>query len=401
MALSKAGFRVKAICPQNHPLTKTGAAQELFPYQGLSPVASFTQAIAAAKPDIIIPGNDLATQHLHEVYFQSRTSNGNDGVRAVIERSLGSRESFTVIQSRTRTMEIAREEGIRAPETEVVANLQALRGWIARNGLPVVLKSDGSSGGSGVKIASTVEDAEQAFLWLARAPNWISAVKRALLEDDTTQIVPALQRRRRNVNAQRFVPGREATSTVVCWGGRVLAAIHCEVLRKTDPTGPATVLRLIEDAEMSAAAQKMARRLRLSGVHGFDFMREGETGNAYLIEINPRTTQVGHLALGPGRDLPAALYAAVRGENVQPAPAVTDKDTVALFPSEWIRDSSSPYLRSAHHDVPWEEADLVRACIRSRRRKITWFPPKDDFQAFREWVTATYDSSVAGPPFAI
>jgi biotin carboxylase len=107
-------------------------------------------------------------------------------------------------------------------------------------------------------------------------------------------------------------------------------------------------------------------------LYGFDFMLEAGTRNAYLIEINPRSTQVGHLGLGAGRDIPAALFSAVAGQTIQISPAVTEKDTIALFPQEWIRDSASPYLRSAYHDVPWEEPELVRACIRSRKKRQPW-----------------------------
>ena len=157
------------------------------------------------------------------------------------------------------------------------------------------------------------------------------------------------------------------------------------------------VLRLIEDAEMSAATRKIARRLNLSGLHGFDFMRDARTGYAYLIEINPRTTQVGHLSLGLGRDLPAALYAAVTGKPVHAAPAVTKKDTIALFPQEWIRDSASPFLRSAYVDIPWEAPELVMAFIASRRRQFTWSSSKEEFRAFRELLSSAQDGSTEGP----
>jgi hypothetical protein len=129
------------------------------------------------------------------------------------------------------------------------------------------------------------------------------------------------------------------------------------------------VLRLIDNAEMVSATETAVRRLGLSGMHGFDFMLEANTGHAYLIEINPRTTQVAHLTLGPGRDLPAALYAAVANKVPQPAPTVTEKDTIALFPQEWLRDPASSYLRSAYHDVPWQESELVRACMKTRRKE--------------------------------
>jgi hypothetical protein len=123
---------------------------------------------------------------------------------------------------------------------------------------------------------------------------------------------------------------------------------------------------------MTAATAKLARRLNLSGLYGFDFMLEAGGRNAYIIEINPRSTQVGHLALGAGRDIPAALFSAVSGQTVRVAPSVTEKDTIALFPQEWIRDSKSAYLRSAYHDVPWEEPELVRAGIRSRKKRQAW-----------------------------
>jgi ATP-grasp domain len=189
-----------------------------------------------------------------------------------------------------------------------------------------------------------------------------------LIDRDLTLVLPFLRRRRSTVNAQSFIPGREATSLVACWKGAVLGGLHFEVINKQDQTGPASVMRLIDNAEMAGAAEKMARRLNLSGLHGFDFVLEAASGNAHLIEINPRATQVGHLALGPGRDLPAVLYGALSAKTVHQAPSITDKDTIALFPQEWTRDPASGFLRSAYHDVPWSEAELIRACVRRQRR---------------------------------
>src|SRR6202040_999068 len=166
----------------------------------------------------------------------------------------------------------------------------------------VVLKADGTYGGKGVKIVHTLEEAERAFRALQAPPTLARAAKRALVDLDRTLVWPSLLRRRALVNAQEFVTGREATSTVACWNGTVLAGLDFEVLKKRDSAGPATVVRLIENAEMSATVQKIVRRLKLSGLHGFDFMLETRTGEAYLIEINPRATQVGHLTLGLGRD---------------------------------------------------------------------------------------------------
>jgi predicted ATP-grasp superfamily ATP-dependent carboligase len=344
---------------------KIRAVRKNYVYRGLAPLTSFAHAIAKTKPDLIVPGDDLATLHLHRLYERE---GGQGEVANLIERSLGAPENFPVVYARTRFIELAQEEGIRAPKTEVIANADALRQWVGRMGFPAVLKANGTSGGDGVRVVHTFEEAERAFRVLQAPPMVARAAKRALVDRDQTLIWPSLARRRSVVNAQEFVAGREATTAVACWEGAVLASLHFEVVHKRDSAGPSSVLRLIDNREMSAAAEKMVQRLKLSGFHGFDFMLETSTGNARLIEINPRATQVGHLTLGPGRDLPAALYAALSGQDLHPAPKVTENDIIALFPQEWMRDPDSAFLQSAYHDVPWEEPELLRACARILRK---------------------------------
>jgi Carbamoyl-phosphate synthase L chain, ATP binding domain len=382
MALANAGWMVDAICPQPHPLDKTSSLRQTHAYRGLTPLLSLANAIAATKPDLIVPGDDPATLYLHRLYQRERRRGEAGGpICALIERSLGPPESFPIVYARTAFMELARHEDIRVPRTELVGNASDLRQCLARMGFPAVLKANCTSGGAGVKIIRTFDDAEDAFHSLQAPPLLARAAKRVLVDQDKTLVWPSLRRLRSVVNAQSFVAGREATSTVACWKGTVLAALHFEVLNKRDTVGPATVVRLIEHSEMSSAVEKMVRRLNLSGLHGFDFMLEEHTGNAYLIEINPRATQVGHLTLGPGRDLPAALYAAVSEQAVREAPTVTENKTITLFPQEWLRDPKSAFLESGYHDVPWEEPELVRACVHPRRKQNAWYSQENWVQA--------------------
>jgi len=344
--------------------------RRLHAYGGLTPLTSFAAAIAATSPDLVVPCDDLAVLHLHQLYHRERhRADRGASTCALIERSLGAPASFPIVRARTAFIELAEEEGIRVPTTATIANLDDLRAWVAGAGLPVVLKSDGTSGGDGVRIACTPHEAERAFRALQAPPPWARAAKRTLVNHDTRLVWPSLLRQRSTVNAQAFVPGREATSTVACWQGTVLASLHFEVLSKQEASGPSTVLRHIQHPEMSAAVERMVRRLNLSGMYGFDFMLEAQFSRAYLIEINPRATQVGHLALGPGRDLPAALHAAIMGRSVQESAPVTEKDTITLFPHEWLRNPESPYLRSSYHDVPWEEPQFVRLCVGTRRKR--------------------------------
>jgi hypothetical protein len=385
MALTDAGFIVKAVCTIDHPLRKTTVVQEAYVYRGLSPVESFAEAIERAKPDLIVPGDDLAVQHLHQLYNREH-SKGSAGAEicALIERSLGDAKSFPYIFSRNEFIHLAEEEGIRTPKTKTIANIRELREWGNQMGFPAVIKANGTWGGEGVRVVRSQREAERAFRKLRRPPIVARVAKRVLLDGDTTLVWPMLRRHRPDICAQTFVGGREATSLVACWKGTVLAALHFEVVCKQDSTAPASVVRLIDDPDMISAAEKVVRRLNLSGMVGFDFMLEAETGNAYLIEINPRPTQVGHLRLGPGRDLPAALYAAMSGGVVRETVKVTEKDTIAFFPQEWLRNPASPFLQSGHHDVPWEEPALLRVCLRKQRKWGSLFSKKKYSQAFLE-----------------
>jgi hypothetical protein len=338
----------------------------------LAPLRSFASAITASKPDLILPGDDLATIQLHALYEREFNRGGKAApICRVIESSLGPPSSFSRVYARAGLLEIAQEEEIRVPKTEVLTDVHQLREWGARKGFPAVLKSNGSSGGEGVRIVHTQERAERAFRTLQAPPLLARAMKRALVDGDKTLILPSLLRRRSEINIQEYVSGREATSIIACWQGTLLAAMHFEVLSKTNPTGPASVMRLIDSCEMSMVAEKIVRRLNLTGLVGFDFMLEEQTGNPYLIEVNPRATQVGHLTLGPGRDLPAALYAALTGQEIREAPKVTENRTIALFPQEWKRNPESPFLQSGYHDVPWEEPELVRFVVRGTGKHVT------------------------------
>jgi hypothetical protein len=371
MALANAGCTVDAVCPRSHPISVTSAIRRAHTYYGLAPLKSLAAAIFATRPNLIIPCDDVAVLHLHELYNRElRRGKAGAATCDLIERSLGAPASFSIVHARAAFMRVAYEEGVRAPKTEEIRSISDLEELTARMGFPVVLKSDGTSGGDGVRIVRSLEEAARAFRKLQAPPLLARAAKRSLVDRDMRLVWPSLLQNRFVVNAQAFVRGREATSTVACWKGAILAGLHFEVLNKHKSTGPSTVLRFIDNPDISFAVETMVRRLGLSGVIGFDFMLEAQTGKAHLIEINPRATQVGHLALGTGRDLPAALYAAMSGNAIHESPKVTDKDTIALFPHEWLRNPESPFLQSGYHDVPWEEPQLIRICGGTRRKQF-------------------------------
>jgi hypothetical protein len=110
-------------------------------------------------------------------------------------------------------------------------------------------------------------------------------------------------------------------------------------------------VRVIQNAEMEEAVTKIAHRLGLSGFAGFDFMVDG-SGEAYLLEMNVRPTQISHLAFDESTDLIGALAEWLLGQKRPPLFPCPSSQTIALFPQELWRDASSPHLSSAYHDVP-------------------------------------------------
>lgn len=363
MAFARAGCVVEAVYPAGHFVDRIRSLNKSYPYSGLFPLASFRSAIVLARPDFVIPSDDTAMLYLHRLYENEGRKNCDESlaIREVLEKSVGNSDYYPLIESRTEVAAIARSEGIATPETNGVLSEEQLKDWLKEHGIPAVLKADGTSGGEGVRIVRTEKEALRAFRIL-RAPRGVHIVaKRALIDRETNLIVPWALRRKRTVSIQSFVGGRDANIALACWKGKVLASISAEVLRTTKPKGPASLVRVLPDGEMLRAAEKIVNRLKFSGLCGLDFVIDDQTDTTYFIEVNARSTQTCHLALGNGRNPVASLCAVLANVSLPDVPAVTKNDMIAIFPSAWLSQPTCKFFRTAYHDVPWEEPGLVRA----------------------------------------
>lgn len=357
MSLSEAGCQVSALCPKpGHALLKTRAVQQTFHYSGLRPLESLTAAIDAVEPDVIVPSCDRGAGHLHELYAQAQRREGAGSKLAVlIERSLGPPASYYTVSSRYELLDLAREEGVRVPSTGRVNTAEEIEAWRVRESFPWVLKADGTWGGGGVRIIHALEEVEQYKAHLARMFRAGRALKRLVVNRDSFWLRPWWNRARPAVVAQSYIAGRPANCAVLCWKGTVLAGFGVEVVSSEGLTGPASIVRVVDNPEMMFAAERIASRLGLSGFFGLDFMIEEGTGDTYLIEMNPRVTPLCHLRLGKGRDMPGALWAQVAGQDSPDTPPATENEMIAYFPE--ARDSQ--LLASSFYDVPRGEPELV------------------------------------------
>ena len=364
LGLTEAGCEVSCLATPNHPLLKTSAVRRMFPYSPFRPLGSLLKAIAAVAPDIIVPCCDRGVQHLHELHTHLRErSNSQRGVIDLIERSLGPFESFGIVSSRYDLLTLAQEEGLHVPQTRLITTADDFKAWKAEQPLPWVLKSDGTWGGRGVRVAYSLEQAQQFFSEISRPFGLGRVMKRLCVNRDPFWVKPWLSRAKPAVIVQSHVEGRPANCGVICWQGKVLAGIGVEVVSADGPTGPATVVRVVDDPEMMKCAERIARRLRLSGFFGLDFMIEEGTRSAFLIEMNPRCTPVCHLRLGKGRDMMAALWAQLSGQPIPETTPVTDNDLIAYFPQAW--NVGSEFLQSSFQDIPHEEPNLVREFLQT------------------------------------
>jgi hypothetical protein len=361
------GAHVSAICPLGSPVAVVGSVGGIFRYSALSPTRSIEAALREVEPDLVVPCDERAVAHLHELH--ASTPQG-EFPRRLIERSLGAPGGYATVLSRGASLELAAREGIAEPESRVLRSAADVRTWCAERSLPTVMKADGSWGGAGVEVVDGPGTAVAAFRRMSRPLATWRVAKFLLSNRDPFPLRGWLRRERPAVIGQDFIRGRAANIMVACWEGEVIATAGAVVLETAKQFGAATIIRPVVNADMETAARRLVRRLGMSGFCGVDFVLEEGTGKAWMIELNPRATQLGHLAIGPSGTLAAALLARLRDEvgrgevrHGAAQPRIT-QETVAFFPQAWLSGTVSPLLRPAYHDVPWEEPALVAELMR-------------------------------------
>jgi Biotin carboxylase len=338
-ALVHLGAHVEAVFPKGHVLYFSRYLSRGHRYKPLDGAASIAKAITAAKPDRVVACDDRALALLLQL----------PQFTALLEYSFGPLDSIATLSARAPSMAAAAEAGIAAPRTLRVESLKALPSALEAVGLPCVVKSDFSWGGEGVKFVSTLREAEDAFRRLSGpVPPWRSLL-RAVLRKDAHFLALARHPVRATVNVQARVTGHPATTVFAARDGKVLAAHHMDVLSSQGLTGPASIMARLDCPKMQEAAEKLAARFGLNGFHGLDFVRDSD-GNPHLIEVNPRATQICHLALYA--DLPAAILGGA------PRAPVTTSRQIALFPQLlW----AGPLPAAIYQDIPFDDPGVLKA----------------------------------------
>ena len=353
------GAAVSAICPRGNPLRVVSGVRAIHDYSAMFPLDALRRAIEAERPDIVVPTDDRAVRHLHALHASAAPDDPDGGtVRGLIERSLGAPEGFVLSGTRDHLLQAVQADGARVPPGRSIGSTDDLASWFEAVPGRCVIKSEGSWGGSGVAVVETPEAAEAAFLGMSRPLTFRHALRLLLFDRDPFPFVQFLRRERRRVTVQAFVDGRQANIMAAAWEGRVLGTLSVEVLRAQNGLGAATVIRIIDCPEMEAMAGIVARRTGASGFFGLDFMVDDATGLHYLIEMNPRATQVGHLTWYGGSLVSRLLDAMGHTPRAIPTPFGTDR-AIALFPQALWFDADWLQKNPTWIDVPSDEPRLV------------------------------------------
>ncbi len=227
-------------------------------------------------------------------------------------------------------------------------------------------------------VAENADEARQAFAALteeatrsARAMQWLRIGDKSAFTRLRCLSSPKL-------TSQSFVSGVPANSMYACAQGRILGEVQARVIASEGKKGPSLVIQLMEDARISRAGAALAEALQLSGFFGLDFMLDAETGEPLLIELNPRSTQLGHIALANQPDLAGRLWAHWTGNPLPPSGSAELGRTVCFYPKgeQFTRETAS--LPGCRPDVAAHEAPLLRSLIagnpalRSRVRGHLW-----------------------------
>ena len=381
MGFSELGCEVAAICTRNgHPIRNLNCIGTIYSYNGFRPLESLRSAINDFLPDLIVPACDSSVGHLHRVYAGAVRSGDRELARR-IEHSLGSPASFSTGRSRYELISIAREEGILVPETfEVTCKADLDR--FDQSGRRWALKQDGSTGGEGVWCVTNRAEAEVgiAYAWRKKLLRWV--LKRLDLVGDLGLIVDEFRQPLPRLLLQEWIDGRPANCAMACWEGEILAGNCVEVLESEGERGHATLVELVEGASMFDAARRIARRLRLSGFFGLDFIIEHATGRHYLLEMNPRCSALSALRLRDGHDLPAALRARILGVSAAPPTPVTENRRIAYFPRPACDGIDQRSYHDFYYDVPQGQPELTK------RLQETW-PKFSLLRAAKDFIHLT------------
>lgn len=280
-------------------------------------------AFSAFEPDIIVPCDEHAVAMVnHWVGRPGGTRTLSSPLLQCLARSLGALESLPQRACKAATIERAKDLGVVCPRQVQVRNLSECQVAAEEYGYPVVLKLSHGTSGEGVRICSSPEELRQAY----------ASFRLKQIEADA----PLRRNLRTNwfgskllVLVQEHVAGQPGMSCASAVEGVAASVVTGLVEANSSQTGPASVVRLVNQPSIIDATIKMIGALSVTGFVSFDFIVDLQ-GQAHLLECNPRPTKILHVGPLFGVELAGSLLNALQGKSRDACETPTGERTVAF-----------------------------------------------------------------------
>ena len=315
----------------------------------------------ASDRTLILPCDDLVVAQLLALNREQRGS-----IRQ-LAASLGPDPNLHFLMDRYAFLKLAESLGLAVPETRQIQSAYDLQAWFAGDTRRSVLKRDQTTGGNGVRVADSLADAALAWQELLQTESLAAAIKRVWIDCDPMAWWLRRNPSRLPVTLQQFIDGQPCNSMLFCWRGELRSIVSVAVVETQGQTGHATIVRRLDHPALADGARRIVQALQLTGFYGLDYILERGSGQPYLIEINPRFTQLGHLSWTGQPSLADALADAL-GARTQSSPSpnkVPDNaELIAFFPQKSAEDLTRSGLNHVYHDVPVDTPDLVNELLR-------------------------------------
>ena len=271
-----------------------------------------------------------------------------------VETPWPSFETLRTAQDRERLFDVAREAGVSVPKT---VTLDEVDDW----GRELVVKS---------RFALLTDE----YLPNSSEEGIVETGSATFLpphaEVDEERVRAAFNH---SPHVQRYVHGTEYSVGVLYEGGEPVVETQKRIIRGTKYYhGPSVYHESVDVPELETIGRRLLTALDWHGPADVDVIRDEETGEFELLEVNPRFWATIQLEIHAGFDFPHYYWRTVRGEPEHPVPEPEPGIASHFLPGELS------YLHSVlRDDHPICERPSVPSTVWGQARSIVETPRFD------------------------
>jgi predicted ATP-grasp superfamily ATP-dependent carboligase/protein-tyrosine phosphatase len=327
-SLAKAGFTVDAIGQRNcltrwsRFLSSVAYSADLFNDEH---IAEFVSFISSSKYDVLLPIGARSVQLV---------ARHKEIIEKYCSIPLPSAETIALCLDKEETNRFATQLDVKVPRTWVYANISELEAHIEEIVFPVAVK------GKSEIVKDRPFYAKNADQLLESISRWGMGILHAKVS------FPIIQ---------QYINGIGVGFFALYQHGKCLRIFMHHRLRETPPSGgPSSCAMSIFEDNLMQTGIKLLDALEWHGVAMVEFKKEKDSGDLYLMEINPKFWGSLDLAIASGVDFPVLDVRMAIGEQIP----YSDKYRIGLK-YHWPLDSEIYHIK----DNPKSIFTVVKDCI--------------------------------------